>query len=140
MGKVETDTRPKNGLRYHQRPIFNHSLCDLLFLLQSMLMLASKVVNMDDIERSNVNRFCFSFKQKEPLDIGALSSLDYAAFSVSGRAFFLHVNQNCSPNSVKIGSGNLLCRDLVTSLHLFCVLEGSHYANGPSSLNYIFTT
>lgn len=80
-------------------------------------------MNMDDIERSNVNQTCFSFKQKDLVDIGGLSALDYAAFSLSGRAFFLQplcVNQSCSPNSVKIGSGNLLCRDLTTSLHLFC--------------------
>lgn len=42
---------------------------------------------MDDIERSNVNPLCFSFKQKDLLDIRHLSGLDHAAFSLSGRAF-----------------------------------------------------
>lgn len=121
MGKVETDTWPKNGLRYQERPIFIHSLCDLLFLLQSMLVLLSEVVNMDDIERSNVNQFCFSFKEKR-----YRGSVCFGLCSLSCKSwgFFLQplcVNQNGSPNSVKIGSGNLLCRDLVTSLHLFCI-------------------
>lgn len=52
-----------------------------------MLVVLSEVVNMDDIERSNVNPLCFSFKQKDLLDIRHLSGLDHAAFSVSGRAF-----------------------------------------------------
>lgn len=43
---------------------------------------------MNDIERSNANQFCLLFKQKDFLDIGGLSGLDYAAFYVSGRAFF----------------------------------------------------
>lgn len=58
MGKVETDTQPKNGVRY-ERPIFIQSLCDLLSLLQSMLVQLSEVVNMDDIERSHFNQSCF---------------------------------------------------------------------------------
>lgn len=87
MGKVETDARPKNGLHYHERPIFIHSLCDLLSLLQSMLAQRSEVVNMDDIERSNVNQCCFSFKQRDLRYIGGPPALDYAACSVSGRAF-----------------------------------------------------
>lgn len=65
MGKVETDVQPKNGPCCDERPIFIFSLCDLLFLLKTMLVLLSKVVNMDDIERSNVrliNSLCFSFK------------------------------------------------------------------------------
>lgn len=42
-----------------------------------MLSVLSKVVNMDDIERSNVNSLCFSFKQKDLLNIRHLSSLDH---------------------------------------------------------------
>lgn len=52
-----------------------------------MLVLLSEVVNIDDIERSNFNQFCFSFKQEDLLDIGGPPALDYAVFSISGRAF-----------------------------------------------------
>lgn len=42
-----------------------------------MLVVLSEVLNMDDIERSNVNSLCFSFKQNDLLNIRHLSSLDH---------------------------------------------------------------
>lgn len=87
MRKVETDIQPKNGLCCHRRPIFIQSLCELLFLHYSMLVGLSEAVNMDDIERSNVNPLCH-LKQKDLLDlIKHLSDLDHVAFSVSGGVF-----------------------------------------------------
>lgn len=139
MGKVETDTRPKNGLHYHVRPIFNHSMCDLLFLLQSMLVL---LVNIDDIERSNVNQVCFSFKQEDLLHIGGPSVLDYAAFSISGRAF-ASSHYVWIRTAVQIWLRQFAMSrpcDIFALLLYQHMLEGSHYVNWPSSLNYIFTT
>lgn len=63
-GKVETDMQPKYGPCCHRRPIFIQSLCELLFLHYSMLVGLSEAVNVDDIERSNVNPLCHS-KQKD---------------------------------------------------------------------------
>lgn len=45
-------------------------------------------------------------------DIGGPSALDYAAFSVGLRAFFLQplrVNQNCGPNSEKKSAQAICC-------------------------------
>lgn len=51
------------------------------FLLQSMLVLLIEAVNMDDIERSNVNQFMFHLCRTS-LEIAGPSGFNTAAFSL----------------------------------------------------------
>ncbi len=138
MGKVETDTWPKNGLCYQERPIFIHSLCDLLFLLQSMLVLLSEVVNMDDIERSNVNQFYFSFKQRRYREsiCFRLCSLFCKSWSFLSPAITCEseLKSKFCENYLRQFAVSRLC-DIFSLILYQHALEGSHHVNGPSSLN-----
>lgn len=76
-------------------------------------------MNMDDIERSNVrliSSICFSFRQRDLLDLRGLCAFDYAAFSGSGKAVFSRAIKCEAEFCVQI-----LWLDLRTFVHLFCV-------------------